>query len=187
MAFAHRLRHSLLALTLLFASGAAAAQTTAHDFTFTAIEGGELPLRQYQGKPVLVVNTASFCGFTHQYEGLADLWAQYRDRGLVIVGVPSNDFGAQEPSSNDEIQHFCEVTYGIDFPMTAKVHVKGEAAHPFYTWAAAELGRVAVPRWNFHKYLVSPEGKLVDWFSTVTSPTSKRVTRAIEELLPPEA
>ena len=180
------LRRVCLGLFVAAIPVAAEADTTAHDFTFTAIEGGALPLRQFEGKAVMVVNTASFCGFTHQYEGLADLWARYRDRGLVIVGVPSNDFGAQEPGADHEIQEFCEVTYGIDFPMTSKVHVRGTAAHPFYQWAASELGRLAVPRWNFHKYLIAPDGQLVDWFSTVTPPTSKRVTRAIERVLPPE-
>ncbi len=182
-----RLYRSLLVLSVVFTPAAARADMTAHDFTFTAIEGGELPLRQFEGKTVLIVNTASFCGFTDQYEDLADLWARYRERGLVIVGVPSNDFGGQEPGTDEEIKDFCEVTYGIDFPMTSKVHVKGPAAHPFYKWAADELGRVAVPRWNFHKYLVAPDGQLIDWFSTITSPTSKRVTRAIEQYLPPEA
>ncbi len=182
-----RLRRFLLLLSVVVMPGAANAETTAHDFTFTAIGGGDMPLSQFKGKAVLVVNTASLCGFTRQYEDLAELWARYRERGLVIVGVPSDDFGGQEPGTDDEIRNFCEVTYGIDFPMTSKAHVKGQAAHPFYKWAADELGRVAVPRWNFHKYLVAPDGRLVDWFSTVTSPTSKRVTRAIEQYLPPEA
>jgi len=163
---------------------AMAANGNAHDFTFQSIDGGDLPLAAYAGKSVLVVNTASFCGFTRQYEGLQALWETYRDRNLVVLGVPSNDFGGQEPGSTEEIKQFCELNYGIDFPMTEKERVKGGDAHPFYQWAAAELGVLATPRWNFHKYLIGPDGKLVDWFSTATSPMSDKVLKAIETSLP---
>ena len=155
----------------------------AHDFNFTAIEGNPLPLARFAGKAVLVVNSASRCGFTSQYSGLADLWARYRDRGLTVLAVPSNDFGGQEPGTEDQIKEFCEVTYGIDFPMTEKVHVKGKEAHPFYKWAATHFGPLSKPRWNFHKYLISPDGKLVNWFSSTTSPTSDKVVNAIEAQL----
>jgi glutathione peroxidase len=157
----------------------------AHDFSFRAIEGGALPLAGYKGRPVLVVNTASQCGFTKQYAGLQELWTRYRERGLVVLGVPSNDFGGQEPGSEAEIKKFCAVNFDVDFPLAAKETVKGEGAHPFYKWAAAELGVMAAPRWNFHKYLIGPDGKLVDWFSTPTDPMASRVTAAIEALLPP--
>ena len=156
----------------------------AHDFRFTAIEGGDLPLARFKGKAVLVVNTASQCGFTPQYEGLEALWKEYKDRGLVVLGVPSNDFGGQEPGSSAEIKKFCEVNYSIDFPMTEKVAVKGAEAHPFYKWAADELGALAAPKWNFHKYLVAPDGRLVDWFSTPTGPDSDRLKKAVEAALP---
>jgi glutathione peroxidase len=157
--------------------------TSAHDFEFVAIEGDRLPLAQFAGRPVLIVNTASHCGFTNQYVGLADIWAKYRDRGLVVLATPSNDFGGQEPGTEAEIKEFCEVNYGIDFPMTEKVRVKGADAHPFYKWAAARFGPLSKPRWNFHKYLVSPDGDLVNWFSTVTPPTADKVVRAIEAQL----
>lgn len=157
--------------------------TSAHDFEFVAIEGDRLPLSKFAGRPVLVVNTASQCGFTNQYAGLAEIWAKYRDRGLVVLATPSNDFGGQEPGSEAEIKEFCEVNYGIDFPMTGKVRVKGTDAHPFYKWAAAQFGPLAKPRWNFHKYLISPDGELVKWFSTVTPPTADKVVRAIEAQL----
>jgi len=173
------------AAALLRPRGASAAN--AHDFAFRAIEGGTLPLASYRGRPVLVVNTASQCGFTKQYAGLQELWKRYRERGLVVMGVPSNDFGGQEPGSEAEIKKFCTVNFDVDFPLTDKETVKGEGAHPFYKWAAAELGTVAVPRWNFHKYLIGPDGKLVDWFSTPTDPLAPRVTAAIEALLPPAA
>jgi glutathione peroxidase len=162
----------------------AAHAVSAHDFRFTAIEGGELPLANFKGKAVLVVNTASQCGFTPQYDGLQALWRAYRDRGLVVLGVPSNDFGGQEPGSNAEIKKFCEVNFSVDFPMTEKVAVKGAAAHPFYKWAEKELGAMAAPKWNFHKYLVAPDGRLVDWFSTPTGPEADRLRKAIEAALP---
>jgi glutathione peroxidase len=133
---------------------------------------------------VLVVNTASMCGYTPQYADLQALWEQYRDRGLVVLGVPSNDFGGQEPGSAEQIKDFCEVNFAVDFPMTDKQVVTGAKAHPFYQWAREELGSAAAPRWNFHKYLVAPDGRLVDWFSTSTSPRSGRVAKAIQAVLP---
>lgn len=154
--------------------------TTAHDFSFTSIEGDHLPLSDFEGQVLLVVNTASFCGFTRQYDDLQEVWQRYRDRGLVVLGVPSNDFGNQEPGTEAEIKDFCEVNFAIDFPMTEKVRVKGEDAHPFYRWAEDELGAEAGPRWNFHKYLVGPRGHLIGWFPTATKPTSDEVINAIE-------
>jgi glutathione peroxidase len=175
-----------LALTLLLTIGGAmpATAANAHDFRFTAIDGHDLPLATFKGKAVLVVNTASQCGFTPQYEGLQALWRAYRAHGLVVLGVPSNDFGGQEPGSNAEIKTFCEVNFNVDFPLTAKVTVSGANAHPFYKWAADELGVMAKPRWNFHKYLVAPDGRLVDWFSTPTDPMSDKVKKAVESVLP---
>jgi glutathione peroxidase len=175
-----RLRHLLPLFLLAAAPAEATSPVTAHDFAFTAIEGGPLPLAAFAGKAVLVVNTASLCGFTPQYADLQALWERYRDEGLVVLGVPSNDFGGQEPGSAAEIKAFCEVNFDIDFPLTDKEHVRGAEAHPFYRWAAEELGSLAAPRWNFHKYLVGTDGRLVDWFSTTTSPTSEKVTAAIE-------
>ena len=156
----------------------------AHAFEFVSIEGQPLPLSSFSGKVVLIVNTASKCGFTKQYAGLQELWEKYQNNGLVVLGVPSNDFGYQEPGGETEIKSFCEVNYGIDFPMTSKVRVNGDQAHPFYRWAAQQFGFHARPRWNFHKYLIAPDGRLADWFSTGTSPTSPRVLKAVEQLLP---
>ena len=158
--------------------------TTAHDFAFTAIEGEPLPMTSFEGKALMVVNTASRCGFTRQYGDLQDVWERYRDRGLVVLGVPSNDFGGQEPGTEAAIKKFCEVNFNVDFPMTTKVRVKGDDAHPFYRWAADELGAEAEPRWNFHKYLVAPDGRLVGWFPTRTPPNAEEVLRAIEAQLP---
>ena len=119
-----------------------------------------------------MVNTASRCGFTKQYADLQDLWERFQECGLVVLGVPSNDFGSQEPGSEREIKTFCEVNFNVDFPMTSKVQVKGDDAHPFYRWAGGEVGALGKPRWNFHKYLIGPDGRLVEWFSTPTKPTS---------------
>ena len=178
----HRLLFAML--MIVFAAPASAGPTTAHDFSFTTIDGAPLPLQQLSGKAVLVVNTASFCGFTHQYAGLQALWQRYRDKGLVVLGVPSNDFGGQEPGTEAEIKEFCEVNFDVDFPLTEKVSVRGDAAHPFYRWAKAELGAAAAPRWNFHKYLVAPDGRLAAWFPTRERPDSARLTAAIDAVLP---
>ena len=157
---------------------------SAHDFVFKTIEGEHLPLSKFSGKAVLVVNTASFCGFTRQYSALQELWKRYEDQGLIVLGVPSDDFGGQEPNSETEIKTFCETNFDISFPLTEKTKIKGSVAHPFYKWAATELGLIAKPRWNFHKYLISPNGQLTNWFSSPTSPTATRVIKAVEAILP---
>ena len=157
----------------------------AHQFSFAGLDGAALPLAAWRGKPVLVVNTASFCGYTPQYRDLESLWQKYRDRGLIVLGVPSNDFGAQEPGTAAEIKQFCESNYAVDFPLTEKVRVIGGAAHPFYRWVASELGEAGAPRWNFHKYLIGPDGQLVGAWPSQVRPTDAAVTGEIEPLLPP--
>ena len=137
----------------------------------------------FAGKTVLVVNTASLCGFTYQYEGLQKIWERYRDRGLVVLGVPSNDFGQQEPGEAAAIKQFCEVNFNIDFPLTTKQHVKGGDAHPFFRRVGAVLGEDRLPRWNFHKFLVDPDGRLVDAWPSETEPGSAEITEAIERVL----
>lgn len=154
-----------------------------HDFQFTAIEGQPLPGSSFAGKAVLVVNTASFCGYTKQYAGLQALYDQYKDQGLVVLGVPSNDFGAQEPGKETEIKEFCETNFAINFPMTTKQKVKGADAHPFYQWAAGQVGMLGSPKWNFHKYLITPDGALKDWFSTTTAPDAAKLVKAVEQAL----
>ena len=157
---------------------------SAHDFAFTRIDGGTIRLADFEGKPVLVVNTASECGYTPQYADLQQLWQRYRKRGLVVLGVPSNDFGAQEPGAEPEIMSFCQTNYGVDFPMTAKERVIGANAHPFYRWIAAELGEDAAPRWNFHKYLVATDGSLAGLWPSSIEPLAPEITAAIEAALP---
>ena len=157
---------------------------SAHDFTFPGIDGTSLPLAAYGGKAVLIVNTASECGFTPQYAELQRVWESYRDRGLVVVGVPSNDFGRQEPGAEAQIRDFCTRRYGVDFPLAAKQTVIGPDAHPFYRWVESELGEGLAPRWNFHKYLVDPEGTLVGSWPSKVPPLSPEIVAAIEEALP---
>ncbi len=157
--------------------------TNAHSFSFSSIDGKPMPLSGFAGKAVLVVNTASACGLTPQYKGLEALWREYKGRGLVVLGVPCNDFGAQEPGTEGEIKTFCETSFGVDFPMTSKEHVLGAAAHPFYQWAAKELGEGGTPRWNFHKYLVAKDGTLAGTFGSRTEPEAADVKAAIEAAL----
>ena len=171
--------------TLLSAIHPPAEETVlAWNFSFNTIGGEPLPLSQFEGRTVLVVNTASRCGFTPQYRGLQSLHRKYADQGLIVLGVPSNDFGAQEPGAEAEIQEFCESQFGVDFPLTGKVCVSGDEAHPFFRWAAQEMGPLAQPRWNFHKYLIAPDGRLVDWFSSATEPEAESVCHSIEANLP---
>ena len=140
-------------------------------------------LATFTSKTVLLVNVASNCGFTKQYSELQELYDKYSEKGLVILGVPSNQFGGQEPGSNDEIKDFCETNFNITFPMTTKIDVKGENAHPIYLWAKENYGNAAVPKWNFHKILINKQGKIEDTYSSFTKPMSKKLTSKIEEIL----
>jgi glutathione peroxidase len=157
---------------------------TAHDFSFNTLnENKTLALKDFSGKVILIVNTASYCGFTPQYQALEALYQTYKDKGLIILGVPSNDFGQQEPGNNQEIAQFCQLNYNPSFPMTTKEIVSGKNAHPFYIWAKKTLGFGTAPKWNFHKYLINREGKLIDYFHSMTSPNSPRIKCAIENAL----
>ena len=165
-----------------FAQAPAMSRPTAYAFSFNGLDGGSLRLADHAGKPILIVNTASLCGYTPQYTGLQQLWTRYRDRGLLIIGVPSNDFGGQEPGGAAEINKTAHNEYGVSFPLAAKVDVKGSAAHPFYRWAALEKPGEA-PRWNFHKYLIGKDGRIAAVFATQVEPTDPRVIAAIEKEL----
>jgi glutathione peroxidase len=156
---------------------------SAHEFQFNSIDGEAFALGRYAGKLVLVVNTASECGLTPQYRGLQSLWERYRDRGLVVLGVPCNDFGAQEPGSEAEIKNFCTSQYKVGFPLTAKNAVVGNGAHPFYRWAVQQTG-AAAPRWNFHKYLIGADGELIRSFDSAVAPDDKALVGEIETHLP---
>ncbi|MCH8683759.1 glutathione peroxidase [Pedomonas mirosovicensis] len=156
---------------------------TAYDFTLTAIDGEKLPLSQFKGKVMLVVNTASKCGFTPQYEGLQAIHDKYAPKGFTVIGVPSGDFNDQEFDTNKEVKEFCETKFGITFPMAEKAHVKGDKATPLFRWAAETLGPGSEPKWNFHKYLVGRDGRLIGYFGTRVAPDSPELTSAIESAL----
>lgn len=173
------------AIILMGSAGAQAASAkSAHDFTLTSIEFTEMPMAQYDGKAVLLVNTASYCGYTPQYEGLQALWEEYRDKGLVVVGVPANDFGDQEPGSERNIKNFCKVNFQVDFPMTKKMVVNGgEGNAEIYDWLASELGEDSRPKWNFHKYLIGKDGQPVAYFTSKVAPQSDELKAAIDQAL----
>lgn len=168
--------------TTAFAQAPAMSRPTAYAFSFNGLDGGSIRLAEHAGKPILIVNTASLCGYTPQYTGLQQLWTRYRDRGLLIIGVPSNDFGGQEPGGAAEINKTAHDEYGVSFPLAAKADVKGPQAHPFYKWAALEKPGEA-PRWNFHKYLIGKNGHIAAVFATQIEPTDARVVSAIENEL----
>jgi glutathione peroxidase len=175
-------RGFVVSLLALACAPARAASPAGSPWLFEAIDGGPLDLADFRGGPVLVVNTASRCSFTPQYDELQALWERYRDRGLTVVGVPSNSFG-QELGTSAEVKDFCELNFALDFPMTTLVEVKGAGAHPFYAWAAAQG---YAPGWNFHKILLDGEGRIVAQYDRFTAPESPELVLAIEALLPPE-
>ncbi len=153
------------------------------DLSFKSIDNKVIDLNEYRGKTVLLVNVASNCGFTKQYSGLQKLYEKYKEKNFVVLGVPSNQFGGQEPGSNDEIKNFCETNFNITFPMTDKVDVKGANAHTLYKWAKENHGNSTVPKWNFHKILINKEGKIHDTFGSFTEPLSKKIIKQIELIL----
>ena len=155
----------------------------AYDFQFKNLNGSNLNLSKYKAKIIVVVNVASQCGFTNQYEDMQKIWEKYQDKGVIILGVPSNDFGNQEPGNNKEIKDFCEAKFGISFPMTEKVSVKGSEAHPFYIWARENHGKSAIPKWNFHKIIIDKNGKIAETFSSITNPSSKKFIKILEKLI----
>jgi glutathione peroxidase len=178
---------ALTAVAGLASGGSAMAQAgmsriTAYAFSFGGLVGGNIRLADYAGHPILIVNTASLCGFTPQYAGLQELWTEFGARGLMIVGVPSNDFGGQEPGGATEIAETAQHQYGVTFPISAKTVVKGPNAHPFYKWAA-EARPKDVPRWNFHKYLIGRDGYIAEVFPESVEPADTRVKTAIARAL----
>ena len=153
-----------------------------YDFKINSITGDQIDLKDFKGKPILIVNTASYCGFTKQYNDMQELWDKYKDKGLIVLGVPSNSFN-QEKSDNSAVKEFCEVNFNINFPLTEITDVKGDNAHEIYKWAKENHGKSAVPKWNFYKILINKEGKIEDTYASLTSPTSKKITKKIESLL----
>ena len=156
---------------------------TFFDLNVNSISGDALNLSKLKGKTILLVNVASNCGFTKQYDDLQNLHESYKNKGLVVIGMPSNQFGGQEPGSETEIKKFCETNFNITFQMTSKYDVKGDNAHPIYIWAKETFGKSTVPKWNFHKILINKEGKVEDTFASFTNPMSKKIINKLEEIL----
>ena len=152
------------------------------DFKIESITGEIIDLNKYRNKVVLLVNTASFCGFTNQYEGLQNLWNEYRKKDFIVLGVPSNSFN-QESNNNNDVKKFCESNFNIDFPLTSITQVKGSNAHEIFKWAEKNYGKSAVPKWNFHKILINKEGKIANTFNSFTKPMSKKLISQIEKIL----
>ena len=167
---------------ILFSNKAAGDyEKLAYDFNFINIEGEELQMSEFKNKVIVVVNVASKCGFTSQYEDMQKIWDKYKDKEFVLLGIPSNDFGGQEPGENSQIKNFCETKFGITFPMTEKVIVKGKDAHPFYKWALKNHGKSTIPKWNFHKIIIGRDGKVSNTFASFTKPMSKKFLESIEK------
>ena len=181
------MRKSLLVfiLFMIFFQNTSSAkyEKLAYDFSFIDLDGSKINLSSFKNKVIVIINVASQCGFTNQYEDMQSIWERYQKDGLIIIGIPSNDFGNQEPGSESEIKTFCEAKFGITFPMTEKVIVKGDNAHPFYQWAKDNYGNSAIPKWNFHKIIIDKNGKIADTFASITNPSSKRFIKVIEKNL----
>ena len=167
---------------ILFMSNTDASEKVFHDFTIESISGETINLSDYKSKVVLLVNTASKCGFTPQYSGLQKIYEKYKDDGLVVLGVPTNDFN-QELSKDSDVKEFCEIRFGVEFPMSSIQPIRGENAHPIYKWIQSNVSVIGQPRWNFHKYLIGKDGQIINWFSSMTSPTSEGLVNQIETAL----
>ena len=180
-----KLKQLLLLIMISFFGNSVSAnyEKLAYDFKFKDLDGSTLSLSEYKAKIIVVVNVASQCGFTNQYEDMQKVWKNYQKKGVIIIGVPSNDFGNQEPGNNKEIKDFCEAKFGISFPMTEKVSVKGPEAHPFYIWARENHGRSAIPKWNFHKIIIDKNGKIAETFTSITNPSSQKFIKALDKLI----
>ena len=153
-----------------------------YDFKIESISGEVIDFNNYRNKVFLIVNTASYCGFTKQYDELQELWDRYKSKGLIVLGVPSNSFN-QEKKNNSDIKEFCEVNFNIDFPLSTITDVKGDDAHEIFKWAKDNHGKSAIPKWNFHKILINKEGKIEETFASFTKPLSKKIIKKLEEIL----
>ena len=171
-----------LIVIMFFSQKSEASDKSFHDFSIKSIEGDQIDLSSYKNKVVLLVNTASKCGFTPQYAGLQKLYDRYKDDGLIVLGVPSNDFN-QELHENSEVKKFCEIRFGVNFPMTEILKIRGNDAHPLYKWISSNVSVIGTPRWNFHKYLIGKDGEIINWYSSMTSPSSQGLTTEIETAL----
>ena len=154
-----------------------------YDFTFNSIDGKAIKLKNFKGKPILLINTASLCGFTYQYSDIEALHNKYKKDGLIVIGIPSNDFGNQELSSNQKVKEFCTTNFKISFLLGEITNIKGKEGHPFFKWVKNEAGFLAFPKWNFYKYLFNKKGHLVKWYASTTSPSSSKITKEIDKII----
>ena len=175
---------TVIIITMFFFNNLVKAEykKTFYDLNIESITGEMINFKEYESKAVLVVNTASYCGFTNQYKELQELWDSYKSKGLIVLGIPSNTF-KQEKKKNDEVKEFCEVNFNINFPLSTITEVKGDNAHEIFKWAKKNYGKSAVPKWNFHKILINKEGKVEDTFASFTKPMSAKLIKKIEEIL----
>ena len=172
----------LIIMFSFFSNSNAQYNQLAENFTFNGIDGEAINISKYKKNVIVVVNVASRCGFTNQYEDLQNLWTNFKKDGLVVIGVPTDNF-KQEPGTNNEIKSFCETTFGIDFPLTQKTNVLGKNAHPFFIWAKENHGKSAIPKWNFHKIIVGKDGKVAETFTSITKPSSNKFIKLIKQEL----
>ena len=173
----------LIMLFTFFMSITFPANSDFYDLSFESIDGNIISLKEFKNKPIIVVNSASFCGFTYQYEQLENLYQKYKKKGLVIIAIPSNDFGGQEYKDNNKVKEFCEVNFNISFPITTITKVKGKSRHSFFKWVEKEAGYLSLPKWNFYKYLINKEGKLSSWFSSVTKPSAEKFLNELKKIM----
>ena len=173
----------LIMIFTLFMSISFSAKSDFFDLNFEGIDGNIISLKDFKNKPIIIVNSASFCGFTYQYEQLENLYQKFKKKELVVIAIPSNDFGGQEFKDNKKVKEFCEVNFNISFPITTITKVKGKNRHPFFKWVEKEAGYLSLPKWNFYKYLISKDGKLSSWFSSVTKPSSEKFLNELKKIM----
>ena len=159
------------------------ANANAYNYSFTSIDGKIINLSEFYGKPILIINTASLCGFTNQYNDIELLYNNYKKDDLIVIGIPSNDFGSQELSSNIEVKEFCTTNFNISFLLTEITKIKGQNGHPFFKWIKEEAGFLAFPKWNFYKFLINRKGEFVSWYTSTTKPNSNKINIEVRKLI----
>ena len=176
-------KNFLIMIFTLFMSISFSAKSDFFDLSFKSIDGNIISLKDFKNKTIIIVNSASFCGFTYQYEELENLYQKFKNQGLVIIAIPSNDFGGQEFKENKKVKEFCDVNFNISFPITTITKVTGKNKHTFFKWVEKEAGYISLPKWNFYKYLINKNGKLAAWFSSVTKPSSKKLLNELKKIM----
>ena len=177
------MKSNCLIFFLFFLLMSKIAQANLYEYTFKGIDGDTIILDSLKGKPLIIVNTASFCGYTYQYQELQNIYDKYKDKGLIIIGIPSNDFGNQEFSNNKEVKNFCEIKFNITFTLAEITKIKGKNGHPFFKWIKNQNGFLSFPKWNFYKYIFDKRGNLTAWFSSVTKPNSDRFINEVDKIV----